>query len=311
MKRSLPLIASFLLAAATAVGCGGSSPPAASPQGSDQTAQAQPAADTVQAVGENADDSTADLAEHHRHHHHGGFAMFIAMSLDSLGVSADQHDAIMKIQSDMHAKLQPAKDAEKAVLLALADGVAAGQVDQAKVDAAVAQLATASAGVHDAVADSLNALHQTLTPPQRQALVDKVESHLAVWHHTNSAEEPTEKDAHHGHIAQLAHDLQLSPDQVDKIRAGFTSSIAQVPKFDRAEADAHFQAFATAFTSESFDAHALTTGGAVNAHMATWGVNRMIRLYEAAAPVLTPEQRTKAADALRHHANYKRSDSET
>ncbi|HTR52322.1 MAG TPA: Spy/CpxP family protein refolding chaperone [Kofleriaceae bacterium] len=309
MKRLISLIAPMLLAAA--IGCGGGAPPAQSPQGSDQTAQAQPAADNVAAVGENEDDSTADLADHHRHHHHGGFAMFIAMSLDAIGESPDQHDAIVKIQHDMHAKMQPAKDAEKAVLLALADGVAAGQVDQAKIDAAVAQLATASAGVHDAVADSINALHKTLTPPQRQALVDKLESHLTVWNHANAPDEPTAKDAHHGHIAQLAHELQLSPDQVDKIRESFASSMTQAPKYDRAEAEAHFQAFASAFTSENFDAHALTTGSAVNSHMATWGVNRMVRLYEAAAPVLTPDQRAKAADALRHHANYKRSDSET
>jgi len=309
MKRLISLIAPMLLAAA--IGCGGSAPATQSPQGGDQTAQAQPAADSVAAVGENEDDSTADRAEHHRHHHHGGFARFIAMSRDAIGESPDQHDAIVKIQHDMHTKMQPAKDAEKAVLLALADGVAAGQVDQAKVDAAVAQFATASAGVHDAVADSLNALHKTLTPPQRQAVVDKVESHLTVWDHTNSAEEPTAKEAHHGHIAQLAHELQLTPDQVDKIRASFASSIGQAPKFDRAEVDAQFQAFASAFTSENFDAHQLAKGGTVNAHMAAWGVNRMVRLYEAAAPVLTPDQRTKAADALRHHANYKRTDSET
>jgi Spy/CpxP family protein refolding chaperone len=309
MKRhSLSLLTSLLLVAA--VGCGGSSPQTNSPSGTPPTAQAQPAADQADAVGLNTDDSTADLAEHHRHHHHGGFAMFIAMSLDSIGTTPDQQASIMKIQAEMHAKMEPAHDAEKQLLMVLADGVAAGQVDQAKADAAVQQLATASGGVHDAVADSLNALHQTLTPPQRQALVDKVESHFEVWHQANMPADAATRAKHGGHLAELSTALSLQPDQVEKIHAAYTAAMSSVPKFDRAEADAHLKAFAAAFTADTFDAHSLSTGGAVNAHMATWGATRMVRLYAAAAPVLTPEQRTKAADELRSNANYKRSDSE-
>ncbi|HEY1554688.1 MAG TPA: Spy/CpxP family protein refolding chaperone [Kofleriaceae bacterium] len=306
LRRSLSLIASLSLAA-----CGGSAPPAGSPSGTADTAQAQPAADQSEAVGLNTDDSTADLAEHHRHHHHGGFAMFIAMSLDSLGTTPDQEAAISKIQADMHATMQPAHDAEKQLLLVLADGVAAGQVDEAKADAAVQQLATASAGVHDAVADSLNALHDTLTPPQRQALVDKVESHLEVWHQANMPADQEAQAKHAGHVSELANQLSLTPDQVEKIRTAYTGAVGTLPKFDKAEADAHLKAFAEAFTADKFDAHAMHTGGALSAHMATWGASRMVKLYSAAAPVLTPEQRTKAADELRSHANYKRSDKET
>lgn len=54
----------------------------------------------------------------------------------------------------------------------------------------------------------------------------------------------------------------------------------------------------------------MTTGSAVNAHMSTWGISRLVLFYKAATPVLTPEQRTQAADDLRHHANYKRTDNE-
>lgn len=312
-RRSISMIASIVLAAA--IGCGGNSPSPAAPGAPDehaQVAQAAPHGDISQVgAGEDEDDSTAELAEHHRHHHHGGFAMFIAMSLDSLGVAPEQHDAIMKIQADLHAKSQPAHDAERAVLLALADDVAAGQVDQAKLGPAIAQLSAASANVHDAVADSLNALHAVLTAPQRQGLVDKVGAHFEVWHHANSPEVTSSKDARGGHLAQLAQDLGLSADQVEQIRASYSDAIAKASHYDRAEADAHFKAFSAAFTSDHFDAKALTNGGAVNAHMATWGITRLVLFYKAAAPVLTPEQRTNAADDLRRNANYKRSDTET
>jgi Spy/CpxP family protein refolding chaperone len=294
--------------AALAIGCASGKPTTQTPQGSSDVAEAAPT-DEQTGAGEDEDDATADLAEHHRHHHHGGFAMFIAMSLDSLGVNEDQTAAIKKLQAEMHAKMQPAHDAEKAVLLALADGVAAGKIDRSKVDPAVAQMSSASAQVHDAISASLNTLHGILTPPQRQALVDKLEAHVDVWHHLNTSDEPGK--GKHDHFAELAKHLSLSPDQVEKIRASFASSAGAAPHYDRAEAEEQVRAFGTAFASETFDAKALAKGGTVNARMAAYGMARTVRLYEAAAPVLTPEQRTKAAETLRRHANYKRTESES
>ena len=298
----LSSLACVLLLAAH--GCGSSPPP---PPAAPEVA---PATEPTDQVGASEDDSTSDLAEHHRHHHHGGIAMFVAMSVDTLGIDDNQRAQIEKIQADIYAGLKPAHDAEKAVLLALADGVAAGNVDQARTEAAIAELGKVSASTHDVVEDSLNALHQTLTAQQRQALVDKVEAHLSVWHETNSSNETAEKDKHGGHLAKLATDLALTPDQVEKIRSNFTTSMGAAPKFDRAEVDADFKEFAPAFASDTFDAHAIKNDGIVSSHMAVWGLTRMSHLYAAAAPVLTPEQRTKAADHLRHHANYKRTDAE-
>jgi Spy/CpxP family protein refolding chaperone len=290
-----------------AVGCGRSSHPATEPSGggTNDVAEATPQPDVAQVgAGEEEDESTADLAEHHRHHHHGGFAMFIAMSLDSLNATPEQAAAITKIRTDMYAAMAPAHDAEKAVLLALADGIEANNIDQSRVHAAIAQLTGAAAGVQDAVAGSLNALHATLTPPQRAALVDKVEGHFEVWHHTNAPDEAATRDTHGGHLGKLANELALSPPQVETIRASFASSISGVPHFDRAEADAHIKAFGDAFASDTFDAKALAAGGSVNAHMATWGITRTVHFYKAVLPVLTPEQRAKLAHDIRRHANY-------
>ncbi len=293
-------LACVLLLAAQ--GCGSSPPPTAA-----SSTEVAPATDPTDLVGANGDEASIDLTAHHRHHHHGGIPMFVAMSLDTIGVDDNQRAQIEKIQGDIHAELKPAHDAEKAVLSTLADGVAAGAIDQARTDAAITELAKVSASTHDVVADSLNALHQTLTPAQRQALVDKVEANLSVWQETNSTEENDKKG---GHLAKLATDLALTPDQTEKIRASFTGSMGSAPKYDRGEAEAHFKQFAEAFASDNFDAHAMKNGGMVSSHMAVWGLTRMSHLYAAAAPVLTPDQRSKAADQLRRHANYKRTDAE-
>ena len=296
------------------VGCGGSAPTTTAPSvatGSSDVAEATLRGDVAQVgVGEDEDGSTADLAEHHRHHHQGGFAMFIAMSLDLLNVSPDQTTAIVKIRNDMRVKMQPARDAEKVVLLTLANGIAAGKIDQPTVDAAIAQVTTAG-GIHDTVADSLNELHATLTPPQRAALVDKVEAHFEVWHHTNALNEAATRDARVvGRLARLSNELGLSPEQVEAIRANLASSEITGRQFDRAEAELHMKAFSAAFASDDFDARAIATSGTLNAHMATWGVTRTVGFYQAVMPALTPQQRTKLADGMRRHANYRQSETQ-
>ncbi len=324
-SRTMQGLAPVLLV--VAFGCGGSNQPAATPAPAAPSAAASapppaasvaaaPAAPAASAVPDTGaagpvatdaeeDESMADVKEHHRHHHHGGFAMFVAMSLDSLGTTPEQAAQIAKIQTELREKMKPAREAEKTVLVTIADGVAAGKVAPAKVDAAIAKLSTAAAAVHDSVADTMNQLHALLTPAQRAALVDKVEAHFEVWHEANAAEEPKERDEHGGHLGHLAKELSLTPDQVEKIRTQFTTTIGTAPKYDRAEADAHLKAWGDAFASDNFDSKAITTGGAANAHIATWGATRMAHFYEAVAPVLTKDQRAKLAESLRKHANYK------
>jgi Spy/CpxP family protein refolding chaperone len=264
---------------------------------------------------DNDDELTADLREHHRHHN-GGFAMFIAMSLDSLGsetgptpgasdTSPQQSAAITKIQADIYAALKPAQAAEKNVLSALADGIAAGAIEKVKVDSTILQLSAAASGAREGITDSLNQLHSVLTPAQREALVDKVEAHFEVWEDVSSEDDSSDQSIHEGHLHRVATEIGLSPDQLDKIRASFKESMAGTMgmSFDRKESEAQVSAFSSAFMSDSFDAKTLSSGAAANAHMVTWGAKRMAHFYEAVSPFLTADQRAKLADSLRWHAS--------
>ncbi len=293
------LVVGLLLGTGSAlVACGG--------EGATSAPPATAATATATAVSPEDDEAAADLSEHHRHHHHGGVTMFIAMTLDSLGVSPEQAAAVEKIQGDLFAKMEPAHVAEQNMLNVLADGIAAGKIDTAKVDAAIDAVKTASAGVHEAVADSLNQLHTVLTPEQRAALVDKVEAHWEVWKKANGQEEKAGDAAHPGHLDRLAKDLNLAPDQVEKIRATFADKVKSHPqKFDPAQVDAHIQEFGTAFKAATFDAKTLQRGAFVHQHLAVWGARRMAHFYEAIDPLLTPEQRTKLSAEIKEHAAAK------
>jgi Spy/CpxP family protein refolding chaperone len=282
-------IATVLFGALAAVSCGGAS------------ANARPPATAASAS--DIDEVAAGLTEHHRHHHHGGVTLLIALSLDTLGISPAERPAVEKIRRDLHARMEPARAAQQRLAAALADGVAAANLNATTVDAAIAQVSAAAATVHDASTDALNELHAVLTPPERAALVDKVEAHWSVWQKAN-AEETDPAHPEGGRLAMLTTDLDLTQDQVEKIRAGFGERMKAVPRLDPQEVTTHIQAFGDAFRSEKFDAKALTGASGANAHLAGWGAAHLAHFIEAVSPVLTPDQRAEFAQRLREHSAH-------
>jgi Spy/CpxP family protein refolding chaperone len=283
MKQVTRIVAAVLLGTGALTGCGGSAASNTPPR-------------VAAGASAEEEDATTGLLEHHRHHHHGGVTLLIAMSLDTLGVAPEQKPALEKIRSDLHARMEPARAADQNLVAALADGLARGTFDPVKVDAAVAQLAGAATVVHDASTDALNQLHAVLTPPQRAALVDKVEAHWSVWQKANTEE--------NDHLAELGAELALAQDQVDKIRARLADGTKAVPRFDPQEVATHIRAFGEAFRAPTFDAKALPAGGPATAHMVGWGAAHMAFFVESVASALTPDQRGKLAQMLRQHASH-------
>jgi Spy/CpxP family protein refolding chaperone len=283
------MIATALFGALSAVSCGGAS------------ANARPPATPASAS--EFDEVAAGLTEHHRHHHHGGVTLMIALSLDTIGISPEQRPTVERIRKDLHARMAPARAAQQRLAAALADGVAAAKLDSTTVDAAIAQVSAAAATVHDASTDALNELHAVLTPPERAALVDKVEAHWSVWQRANAEEtDPTNPEG--SRLAMLTTELGLTHDQVDKIRAGIGEGMKPVPRLDLQEIATHIQAFGNAFRSERFDAKVLTGANGANAHLAGWGSAHLAHFVEAVSPVLTPDQRAEFARKLGEHAGH-------
>jgi len=247
------------------------------------------------------DDASSEVREHHRHHHHGGIVQFIAMALDTLGADDSKRPRIEKIQGDLRGCMAPAGRAEKSLHLALADGVAAGEVDDAKVAPILAQLEADANAVHDCSAKALNELHATLSPAERSALVDKLQAHWEVWAEVNDAIPGGREPG--GRLTELRKELNLSADQTDRISAALHSSlVATSRKFDRKKAEAHVRTFSAAFAADTFDARAdaANTAADLTAH----GARRMALFYETVTPFLSPEQRAILAEHLREHSRH-------
>jgi Spy/CpxP family protein refolding chaperone len=245
----------------------------------------------------------AGLTEHHRYHH-GGVTLFIAMSLDTLGVAPEQQAAVDKIRTDLRSAMAPQRAAEEKLLATLADGLAGADLDATSVGVAVAQVTRSAAAVHDESAKALNELHAVLTPPERAALVDKIEAHWAIWQRENAVEVAASNNTESGHLAALTSELNLTADQVDKIRAAFASDANTRPQIDRHEIDSHVRALGDAFRSETFDARLLTNGTAANTGLSGWGAAHLAHVVETMAPLLTADQRSTLASKLREHATH-------
>jgi Spy/CpxP family protein refolding chaperone len=237
----------------------------------------------------------------HEGDHQGAVTLLIAMSLETLGLSPEQHAAVEKIRTDLYARMEPTRAAEHNLVATLAEGVAVSSLEATKLDAAVAQVTMAAAAVQDASADAMDALHGVLTPVQRASLVDAVESQWAMWQRTN-ADGTGPMYPNDGHLAMLAMGLDLTAEQVDTIRASLGEASVAVPELDPKEVATHVRAFGVAFRSEKLEARGFITARSKNARVAALGAEHMTHFVEAVSPVLTPDQRAAFAQKLREHA---------
>jgi Spy/CpxP family protein refolding chaperone len=248
----------------------------------------------------HTDQVIADLQEHHRHHQHGGITQFVELSLDTIGADESRREQVERLQDALHDCMDPVEAEEEKVLRLIADGVAAGVVDAAKVKAGIEQVDTAASAIHPCVAPTLNELHKTLAPNERAELGEKVRAHWTVWRQANHDEDP----AHHtpgSRLADLATELTLAPEQVEQMSAALKAAFSG-RSFDADRVQKQVQSFATAFAGSTFDATSVTTNS--TAYLTSHGMTRMALFYQTIAPFLKPEQRATLAAHLREHATH-------
>lgn len=274
--------------------------PAASPTATVAAAEPTPTPTPEPVVIVDDDPAVQELKEHHRHHHHGGLTHFIAMSLDTLGTDDAKRPQIEKIQHSLHVCTAPSRKVEKRLLETLAAGIDAGTIDTTKVDHEIGRLKKDADAASTCSNDALNQLHALLSPSERQALVDKVQSHWHIWQKVNHETDAGVKEKG-SRLDALTTELSLTPDQVDKMSGALTTAMdAKTNQFDPSKVEAHLQAFLTAFAGDAFEAASIKANA--NGHMATHGAKRMALFYETILPILTPAQRKDLAAHLRDHA---------
>ncbi len=254
-----------------------------------------PAVTVPPGISDGEDAVVADIMQHHRFHHYGGVLMLVTMSLDALGLTENEQLQVDHIQADLLAKMRPAAQSERDVMVLLADGVAANRIDGPRVDAALARVAAAAAVLHQTSIDDLDRLHALLTPEQRAALIDRLHAHWALWKQANAADGTP--------LATLTKDLALTSEQLGQAGPALAKAATAAP-VPASQVDAQLHAFAEAFRSEHFEARNLAGADAVDRDLAAAGAARLARFCEAVSPVLNFEQRSNLTEILREHVSH-------
>jgi Spy/CpxP family protein refolding chaperone len=256
------------------------------------------------------------------------------MELSQVGLRPEQKMAIDAIDKDLE-KLGEATKEQKALLVSdVTEGVAAGKLNKAKIDADVKKLAQAASSTAGSVQDAMTKLHKTLDAPQRKKLIEllqaKVKEHqehaLAMGEHGMGpkgehdgpkgehgmgpkGEHDGPKGEHHmgghGPIEKLTEQLGLTPAQRDQLKTKLEATM----KAGQADMKAHMttmqkmmKTVGDAFESDKFDAKKVGVGEH-GGEMAKLMATSKIRFVEAVLSVLTPEQRAKFAEHIRQHAS--------
>jgi Spy/CpxP family protein refolding chaperone len=221
----------------------------------------------------------------------------IAFTLESTSLSSDQKNKVTQIQSELNGKLEARRTAERNLLGALADAVAAGSVDDAKFADLVRHVSDAAPATFESSASAMNQLHALLDAGQRQGLAQEV---VLRWSTSSGDPRVAKRFGRPDQFDVLIADLSLTPDQVSQILN--RSLVPLMPaNIDTWRVDAHLHRL-HAFRDDHFEGAAFVGDKAAISTAASVEAKRVTQLYGAMAPVLSPEQRTRAAQRLRDEA---------
>lgn len=217
-----------------------------------------------------------------------------------LGLTADQKARLMTRAQRLKAQVAPIKAQRKAAMKDLAAQVRAGRIDAAALDRHIAQFQKTMDALRPELQAALTELHRTLTPAQREALVDKIKSRRhrrGMFGHGHRG--------HRGKHRRVVKMLGLSDaqqDQIEDLVHGYFWNNRTALRQQRRDMRDRMKAAAEAFVGESFDPSTLPVLGQGKAP-------RMIKMLRDALPtankalaVLTPEQRAKLAAHIEKRA---------
>jgi Spy/CpxP family protein refolding chaperone len=221
-------------------------------------------------------------------HRGRGDLLRASLHLDSLTASQRQRiEALVAGEKAAHANIAQARTA---LVSALADRVAAGSVDDVALAPNVQAVEGAIAADEPGDRAALEKLHAILTPAQRTELVSKVESRGTHGRPATEAGPPRK-----GMWGQA---LNLSDAQKQQIATNMKSIGG--PAVDRSvwqEARESHTRVLEAFKGNRFVMNEIAP--ARDPRLVDQGVERMVRMAKASAPVLTQDQRVTAAAKLR------------
>ena len=252
-----------------------------------------------------------------------GPAKRIAEALGQVPLRADQRSAIEQLAKDHETRIAPVVKARADLANAIADQVQAGTIDRAALQPKIDALTAAHQAAQPGDRAAFEKLHDLLTSDQRAAFVTAMQSHAGDHEHGR-------RDGMRGRMQKWAADIgltQAQQDQIkDKIRARWEAHVAgaavgtdeqKTGAIQDGAMLAHghamhqqMKAVLEAFKGDKFsmDQVAPITN---DKPMAQEFAGHMLGMLETSLPILTPDQRAKAAQKLKDRASKLDEEEET
>jgi Spy/CpxP family protein refolding chaperone len=227
-----------------------------------------------------------------RHTHRGGL---VAQALRLESLTPQQRAAIEQLAGTQRTAEVPVRQANARILTALATQIEQASIDPQALAPSVQARDGAAVAARGVERDTLQKLHDLLTPAQRGQLVSAVEAGFpprAGGHDGGAAGGP---------LAHLERELGLTAEQEQQIASNLHHAADSQVAGTRATQLAAGKAWLESFRSDTFNASAGTLDRLGRMDRRS---ERLESLVQAAVPVLTPAQRAQLATHLRQRAAH-------
>jgi Spy/CpxP family protein refolding chaperone len=213
-----------------------------------------------------------------------------ALKLDSL--TPGQRTAIEQLVQTRRTAEAPVRQADAQMLTVLATQVEQASINRQALAPTMQARETAAVAARSVDLDTMQKLHDLLTPAQRGQLVDAVEAH-AHGHKGGHGE---------GRLGRIAKELGLTDQQKQQIASNFrTERTAEGDAGSRSDPHGARKAWLDSFRGDAFSA---SGAGASAKDAVERRADRVTDLLTAAVPVLSPAQRAQLANHLRERAAH-------
>jgi Spy/CpxP family protein refolding chaperone len=225
---------------------------------------------------------------------HGPVKLF-GEALGDVPLTTTQRAALEQLATDAETRHAQVRAARQDLMTALAVQVEAGSIDRTALQPKLAAITAAMQASQPADRAAFEQLHAVLTPDQRTAFVDAVEAH---------AEPRKGAFMDRGGFKRLAQELQLTDDQKAQIKAAIMQkrqAEGDPPRRELRGAKHQGEAVMAAFKQDTFVLDQVSPAKDVGQQVSRM-TDRILGIAEIAVPILTPAQRTLAAQKLRERA---------
>jgi Spy/CpxP family protein refolding chaperone len=214
----------------------------------------------------------------------GGIVELVEEALSGIDLSPQQKDELQKLGADVHEHVGDVDKAKRDLLLDLAKGIESGQIDESTLKPDEDKVDRAAEAASPDLRGAFQKLHDVLDADQRKQFVSGFRDAIG-------KREP--KLDTKAQVDELAKNLSLTDDQKEKI-----SGILEEDKAANDETRGRLDKVLDAFASDSFSIDEVLPEGSVK-ERADKMMHHIVDQTRKVVDVLTPEQRAKAAKAIR------------